>query len=195
MALKRFSGSRSMTRLRQILAFAVIVMVIILVLAFVRLRTQNGSEEKPERPQDPEAALSIRGFRHTATSEGRISWILNAESAKLFSDQNRAELSDVDVLFFTEDRSSARLTSRKGELDTETQNVSVSGSVLGQYEEYILTTESLHYIEDSNIIYADTHIAVAGDNSRFTADSGKFEIDTGTLTLEGRVQVRMNESN
>ncbi|MFW6081171.1 MAG: LPS export ABC transporter periplasmic protein LptC [Desulfosalsimonas sp.] len=178
---------------RRILATALIVLAVLLVLAFVRYRMQTGSVEKPQRPEGTGATLAIKGFSHTATSEGRTSWILNAESARLFSERNMAQLSEVDVTFFTEDGGSVHLTAQKGEFDTETRDMSVSGSVLGRYEGYILTTESLHYTNESNIIDTEAAVSVAGDNSIFTADSGKFELDTETLILDGHVEVRMNQ--
>lgn len=182
-----------MKSFRRILAFAVTVLAILLVLAFVRYRMQTDSVEKPQRPESTEADLSVKGFSHTATSQGRTSWILNADSARLFSGRNRAELSEVDVTFFTENRSSVDLTAQKGEFNTETKDMSVSGSVLVRHEGYILTTESLHYTNESNIIDTDAPVSVAGDNSRFTASSAEFELDTGTLILDGHVQVRMNQ--
>lgn len=182
-----------MKSFRRILAFAVTVLAILLVLAFVRYRMQTGSVEKPQRPESTEADLSVKGFSHTATSQGRTSWILNADSARLFSGRNRAELSEVDVTFFTENRSNVHLTAQKGEFNTETKDMSVSGSVLVRHEGYILTTESLHYTNESNIIDTDAPVSVAGDNSRFTASSAEFELDTGTLILDGHVQVRMNQ--
>ncbi|MFW5975198.1 MAG: LPS export ABC transporter periplasmic protein LptC [Desulfosalsimonas sp.] len=189
----RFSRFRSMKSFRRILAFTVTVLAILLVLAFVRYRMQTGSVEKPQKPESSEADLSVKGFNHTATSQGRTSWILSAESARMFSDRNRAELTDVDVTFFTENRSSVHLTAQKGEFNTETKNMSASGSVLGRHKGYILTTESLHYTSESNIIDTDAPVSVAGDSSRFTADSGKFELDTETLILDGHVEVRMNQ--
>ncbi len=193
MGIARFSRFRGVSGFRRILAFAVILMAALLVLAFVRFRMQTESADRPEPPESTEAALSIKGFRHTATSDGRTSWILNAESAKLFSDSNRAELSSVDVTFFMENGDRVHLTAQKGEFDTQSRDMSVSGSVLGRHQGYLLTTENLHYRHDSHIIYTDTHIAVTGENSRFTADSGKFELDTNTLILDGHVNVRMNQ--
>ncbi|MCF8111370.1 MAG: LPS export ABC transporter periplasmic protein LptC [Desulfobacteraceae bacterium] len=193
MGLNRFPGFLSKAGFRRILAFAVTVMVILLVLAFVRFRMQFDTPEKPEPPDDTEAALTIKGFRHTAASEGRTSWTVNAESARLFPERNLAELSDVDATFFTKDGSPVHLSAKKGKLDTGTRNISMNGSVLGRHKGFILRTENLHYKHDSNIIYTDTHLRITGDDSSFSADSGKFEVDTGTLILEGHVLVRMNQ--
>ncbi|MCF8025090.1 MAG: LPS export ABC transporter periplasmic protein LptC [Desulfobacteraceae bacterium] len=192
MGSNRFSRFPGVKGFRRILASVVIVIAVLLVLAFVRSRFQTGSGEKPPQPENTEAALTIKGFSHTAVNEGRTSWVLNAESARLFSARNRAELSDVDVTFFPKDRDRVHLTAQKGVFDTKNRNISISDSVVGRYQGYVLRTESLHYKRDSRIIYTDTHVMVAGDNSRFTADSGKFNIDSNTLTLDGHVRVRMN---
>lgn len=170
----------------------VILIVILLTLVFVKFRVQNNTAEKPRRPNGAEAALSIKGFRHKATSEGRTSWILNAESARLFSDQNRAELSDVNMTFYTKDRKQMHLTAQNGEFDTNTRDISLMGSVTGRYQGYTLTSENLHYNNESRIIYTNTHVKVKGKNLQFTADSGEFKINPKTLILDGSVQVRMN---
>lgn len=193
LGLNRFSGFLSKAGFRRIIAFTVIVMAILLVLGFVRLRMQIDSQQKPEPPERSEADLSIKGFRHTAADEGRGKWIVEAESARLFSGRNMADLSDVDVTFFSEEKTPMNLSAQKGILNTKTRDMSMSGSVLGRHQGYILTTENLHYSHDSNIIYTDSHLTMAGDDSLFSADSGRFELDTSTLILEGHVLVRMNQ--
>ncbi|MFW6335111.1 MAG: LPS export ABC transporter periplasmic protein LptC, partial [Desulfosalsimonas sp.] len=85
------------------------------------------------------------------------------------------------------------LSGRRGEFNTKTRDMSISGSVLGRYDGYILTTQSLHYTDGSNIIYTDSGITVIGSSSRFSANSGKFELDTGSLILDGHVDVRVNK--
>jgi len=180
-------------RYKRILTLVIIILAGLLVFAFVRSRMQTRSVEKPDAPEDSAATLSINGFRHTATREARTSWILEATTAKLYSGENRATLSDVQMRFFPEDRDEVRLTAEKGQFNTQTRNVSVSGSVVCRYSGYVLNTENLHYQHDSNIIYAETKIAVAGQNSRFTADSGEFEINTGILRLNGNVKAQINQ--
>ena len=154
-------------RYKRILTLVIIILAALLVLAFVRFRMQ--------------------------TREARTSWVLEAATAKLYSGENRATLSDVQMRFFPEDRDEVRLTGAKGQFNTQTRNVSVSGSVVCRYSGYVLNTENLHYQHDSNIIYAESEIAVAGQNSQFTADSGEFEINTGTLRLNGNVEARINQ--
>lgn len=193
MGLNRFSGFLSRAGFRRIIAFAAIIMAILLVLGFVRLRMQIDSQQKPEPPESTEADLSIKGFRHTAADEDHGAWIVKAESARLFSDRNMAELSDVDVMFFAREATPVHLSSQKGNLDTKTRDMSMSGSVLGRYQGYVLTTENLHYSHDSHIIYTNSHLTITEGDSRVSADSGKFELDTSTLILEGHVLVRMNQ--
>lgn len=180
-------------RYKRILTLVIIILAGLLVLAFVRFRMQTRLVEKPDAPENSAATLSINGFRHTATREARTSWILEAATAKLYSGENQATLSDVQMRFFPEGRGAVRLTGEKGQFNTQTRNVSVSGSVVCRYSGYVLNTENLHYQHDSNIIYAESEISVAGQNSQFTADSGEFEINTGTLRLSGNVEARINQ--
>ncbi|MFP4193565.1 MAG: LPS export ABC transporter periplasmic protein LptC [Desulfosalsimonas sp.] len=193
MGADRFYGLLNKTGFRRILAFVLTTMLILLVIVFVRFRVQFDTAEKPEPPEDTEADLTIKGFRHTADGEDRTSWTVYAESARLFSDRDLAELSEVDLTFFTKDGSPVHLSAKEGKMNTETRDISVSGSVLCRHKDYILMTENLHYRNESNIIYTDTPLAVTGNDSSSSADSGKFELDTGTLNLDGHVLVRMNQ--
>ena len=186
----KLSGAR---RYKQILMLVIIILTGLLVIAFVRFRMQSRPVEKPDAPENSTATLSINGFRHTATREGRTSWILEAATAKLYSDENQAMMSDVEMRFFPEDQSKVQMTANKGQFNTRTRNMSVSGSVVCRYSGYVLNTENLHYQHESNIIYTETEIAVNGQNMQVTADSGEFEIDTGTLRLSGHVEAQVRQ--
>lgn len=180
-------------RYKRMLMLVIIILAGLLVLVFVRFRMQSRPVEQADTPENSAATLSINGFRHTATREGRTSWILEAATAKLYSDENQAIMSNVEMRFFPEDQGKVQLTADRGQFNTRTRNMSVSGSVVCRYSGYVLNTENLHYQHESNIMYTESEIAVAGQNLQVTADSGEFEIDTGTLRLSGHVKARINQ--
>ncbi|MBS3809215.1 MAG: LPS export ABC transporter periplasmic protein LptC, partial [Desulfobacterales bacterium] len=181
MGIVKFPDFRSLRGWKLILTAAIIVTTALLVLVFIRYRMETGPAKTPQALDETKATLSIKGFHHTATRKGRTSLILDAESARLYSDQNRAVLSNVEATFFAADRSEAHLTSEKGELNTKTRDMSASGSVTCRYKGYVLKTENLHYKHESRIIYTDTPLTVIGPESRFKADSGRFEIKSNKL--------------
>lgn len=178
---------RYRTGYKRIFALSLAAIAALLVLVFVRSRMQLPPADHAVAPEPSEASLSIQRFHHTATRNGKTRWILNAASAKMFSGQNRAVLSDIRMTLFTANRNEVELEAESGVLDTSTRDMRVSGSVVARYPGYVMKTESLHYQHDLHILYTTADIGITGQNARFTADSAKFELDTGRLVLEGRV--------
>ena len=180
------------TRYKQAGLLAIVVIAVLLATVFVRFRMQTGYEEQTEKENTSEAALTINGFEHTATRDGKTEWVLNAATAEIYSDQNKAVLTDIEMTAFGSDGTEVKLFADTGELDTKTRDMTVEKSVVARYPGYELRTESLHYDHELHILYTDQKVVIHGENMRISGDSATVELQKDQVTLEGHVNSWMD---
>ena len=180
------------TRYQQTAILAIVLIVAALAGVFIRFRMQADTGRQTQQAAGSDAALSISGFEHTATRNGRTEWILQAAMARMYSEKQTAVLTDIEMKVFAADSTQIELTADEGEFHTKTRDMQVRGSVVARYPGYTLRTESLHYRHDSHILYTNEPVIVTGANSRIRADSAQFEIKTRQVSLKGDVQAWMN---
>lgn len=180
------------TRYKQAGLLAIVLIAVLLTTVFVRFRLQTDPEEQTEKASTSEAALTINGFEHTATRDGKTEWVLNAATAEVYSDQNRAVLSDIEMTAFDADGTEVKLFADTGELDTKTRDMTVEKSVVARYPGYELRTESLHYKHELHILYTDQKVVIHGENMQISGDSATVELQKNQVTLEGHIKSWMD---
>jgi lipopolysaccharide export system protein LptC len=137
---------------------------------------------------DTKAALKLNIVKQISKKNGITQWKLKAATATLLKNENRAVLTDVDVVFFTKDNKKVHLKCKKGFLDTITHDMSFSDNVVIRYDGAVMKTDKLHYTKKEHIIYTDSHIRVEKKNSRLEADSMITRLNNDTLVLKGHVK-------
>lgn len=175
-------------RLKWFLWLAILVTIGLIVTVFVNYRISTNIVDTPAAPEDTRATLSINNFEHVAMKEGRKQLVLNAESAKLFSDQQMAVLTKLSATIFTNDQQPIVLTADSGRLDLSTKDMTASGGVIARHPQYALKTEHLKYIQESHMMRIDAPVEITGDFARFRADSATYDTETGTIIFEGHVE-------
>ena len=98
------------------------------------------------------------GVTHTPTTDGIRSAIGQFDTVYVFEDSSRLDLRGVDLeLFDATGRKTATLTSRTGELDTNTQAMIARGNVrlVTVAENRIIETEELHYDPATRRVWSD----------------------------------------
>lgn len=143
---------------------------------------------------DSKAALMLDSMHQTSTRNGVKEWTLDASSAKLLKDQNRALMEDVSVVFFMENGGKVRLTSARGALDTKTHDMTFSDKVVVTYGEYTLETDELHYDKKRHILYSTVHIRIMDKESLLEADAMETDLNRSTTRLKGNVRGRFSET-
>ncbi len=136
---------------------------------------------------DSTALMKLEQLEQISKKNGITQWALKASSAKLLSDENKALLSDVFVTFYTKDNEIITLSSKNGELDTQTHDMSFHDTVIVRYENAVLETQTLHYHKKEHIIYTQTRIIIHNEDSFVEADAMKTELDTRTIVFEGNI--------
>jgi LPS export ABC transporter protein LptC len=172
------------------LGLTIVILLIFgaLTMVFVQLKRHQGqhSIEIPKSAGD--ALLTLAGFEKTAVRNGRKQWKLDAESAELMEGGGTVRLHIPKVDFFLEDGDRVALTATQGELDTDTNDITVQGAVHLSNDRYIMQTDSLVYHHDTKMLEARQPVSVTGQGMSLTADSMIYDITTNQARFSGHVK-------
>jgi len=134
------------------------------------------------------ADMSIGKIHQTATRDGRKEWSLEAGSAQYNQTNKQVILKDLSLTFFLEDNGSVYLTANQGILNSDSNDIDVSGNIVIKKDPYTLTTENLSYKHESRIIFADVPVTISGNSAEISADSASLDLNTKKIVLEGNVE-------
>jgi len=151
------------------------------------------SESIPESVE-PDATLSIGKIHHTATRKGKKEWSLEAGSANYIGKTSQMVLKDLMVRFFIDETSEITLAAEKGILNTDSNDIEVSGNVVVINKEYKLLTERLNYANDKRVLYSTAPVTISGPAVHLTADTISFDLNTQKVTLEGSVETTLDNN-
>ncbi|WP_321493154.1 LPS export ABC transporter periplasmic protein LptC [uncultured Desulfobacter sp.] len=144
---------------------------------------------------DDKAALKLNVFEQISKKNGITEWKLKASSATLLKDRNKALLKDVDIFFYTDQNTQVHLTAATGEFDTQTHDMTFSQQVVVQYQQYTLTSETLHYAKKMHIIRSDSEVTVDDKDSIIKADTMEIALNQDLIILKGHVEGQFSEKN
>jgi len=151
------------------------------------------SESIPESVE-PDATLSIGKIHQTATRKGKKEWSLEANSARYVDKTSQMVLKDLMVTFFLDDKSEITLAADKGILNTDSNDIEVSGNVVVKNKEYKLLTERLNYAHDKRVLYSTAPVTISGPSAHLAADTISFDLNTKKVTLEGSVETTLDNN-
>ena len=137
---------------------------------------------------DSKAALKLNILKQISKKNGIKEWELNAASATVLKDEDKAELIDVSITFFTKDNKKVHLISELGFLNTKTHDMKFSKNVVVRYETSTLETDKLQYNKKKHIIYSNTHVKFTREASVIEADSMITNLNDNQTILKGHVK-------
>lgn len=177
----------------------ILVILLILLLAgltglYYRQKLFSGNIVLEDISIDSKASLLLNMIHQTSTRNSVKEWTLDASSAKLLKNENKALMEDVNVVFFTKDSKQIHLTSAKGLLDTKTHDMTFSDKVVITYEDYTLETRELHYNKKRHILYSTVHIIIMDKESILEADTMEMDINKSITRLKGNVKGIFSET-
>jgi LPS export ABC transporter protein LptC len=143
---------------------------------------------------DSEAALKLNLMKQVSKKNGITEWELEASTATLVKEQDRAVLTDVSVVFYTRDNTQVFLTSDQGILNTRTHDIDFSGNVVVRHLTYTLKTDKLHYKKKPHIIHADTKVRLESSDSVMEADTMETRLAENKVILQGHVKGKFSEA-
>jgi len=142
---------------------------------------------------DTKAALKLNVLKQISKKNGIKEWALNAASATLLKDEDKAVLIDISIIFYTKDNKEVHLTSQKGILNTKTHDMFFSDNVVVTHDTSVMKTDKLHYNKKEHIIHSDTHVMLEKNGSVIIADSMTTRLNDNNIILKGHVKGTFSE--
>ena len=183
-----------MKKLRLILGIAAVAIVAAIVIVLVVTYNQrNESADVPKIPGeelvgediesgDVPASLEARTITYTESKDGTTLWEINADEARFYKDEDRSEFDNINVVFFYQDTYELTLSGDRGVLDNESKNIDLSENVtITAWEDYVLTTDTLHFDSVGNEISTDDPIELTGTDLSFHGTGLTFDLENEEL--------------
>jgi LPS export ABC transporter protein LptC len=181
------------SRLKKVKKLSIFLLVVILltvgmiVSVFIGYRQVSNAPELLFTSIKDGANLSLGKIRQTSTRDGKKEWSLEADSANYMESEKKVELKNLSVIYFLEDNREVYLKADQGILQTDTNDIEVSGNVVIRNEEFQMKTEHLNYEHDRRIIICDQSIRVLGQGGELTAESAEYDLNADKVVLKGNV--------
>jgi len=86
------------------------------------------------------------------------------------------------------DNQNVTLTANKGELNSKTNDMTLSGSIVAEIPPYTLATENLYYEHRLRIIHANKPVKMTGASMSMKADTMTYAINTEVIKCNGNVE-------
>lgn len=156
------------------------------------LRKQRGTPLPSPKEIATDALMTLIGVHQTATKEGKVQWELDADSARLETENGRMILTGPKVDFLMEDGSKVHLTALKGVLDTRTNDMAARGQVHVRNEHYELETEHLKYEHQARVLNSKSPVRITGPAFDLRADRMTYNLEESRAYFDGRVEGNLN---
>ena len=171
-----------------------VILLLIIFGYFLFDKLQTAPVEIKAMDIDTKAALVLNQLKQLSKKNGITEWELNADSARLFKEEDKAVLDKVHVKFFTKDNKEVNLESKKGNLNTKSHDMTFSDQVIVTYEGAQLKTDQLQYHKKKHIITSVSSVLFEKDRSLIKGDSMLLDLNTNTIVLKGNVKGQFSES-
>ncbi|MFK5954650.1 MAG: LPS export ABC transporter periplasmic protein LptC [Desulfobacterium sp.] len=143
---------------------------------------------------DSKTLIALGAMRQTSTRNGIKEWTLDATSARILKEEHLAILEDVSAHFFLTNGGEIHLTSRSGSIDTETQDMTFSDTVVVRHQDRRLETDRLQYEKKRHIIYSTTPVVLTTPQARLTADQLTVNLNAHVVHLKGNFEGSFSEN-
>ena len=153
------SRRRRTRQLKWVLAAVIVLCLSTVIALFTRYQRRHDPADTAQTGAPDDATVSVGRVEHTAPRRGRVEWRLSADAVRYLNEEKKAIFESVDITFFTENGEEIRLAAHEGELDTETQNIRITGDVRVTSGGYRLETPKLRYAHDRKVFIAEEMIA------------------------------------
>jgi LPS export ABC transporter protein LptC len=186
MAAKTYSRGR---KLKILALVAGGTLLGLLVAVYAGYRIVMKSPEKLIEYIAEDAKLSLGKIQQTATRDGKTEWRLDAVSARYLEEDRQVQLEELVVTFFMDSGQEVQLSATDGVLNTESNDIEVSGEVKISNQEYTLKTTQLQYRHEIRVIFSTAPVVIHRRvGGQLSADTLHLDLKTNKLQLEGNVR-------
>jgi LPS export ABC transporter protein LptC len=181
-------------RLITILIAAMLLVTAVILSAFWWRSRPEGAKRIPQLSDAvaPGLRMAIGRMKQSASRQGILQWDLEAANARYLEESNQMLLERPEVLFYTKENRSVRLTAAQGLLNTQTNDIEASGGVTVQSDPYTIITDRMVYRHDTRIISSQAPVTVRSGTEQIKADKMEIDLNTQRVRMQGNVAGRFS---
>ena len=138
------------------------------------------------------ANLSLGKIKQTATRDGIKEWSLEAGSALYIENEKKAVLKNLFITYFLKDQSEVYIEAEQGILQTDTNDIEVSGNVVIRNDSYQLKTRRLTYEHEQRLIISNDPVHISGEDVELSAATLKYDLNANKIVLTGNVEAAIS---
>jgi LPS export ABC transporter protein LptC len=176
----------------------ILTIIVLATVGAVGLRFYRERQARVDKPAAaetaPGASMALANVRQTAIKDGIKEWHLEAAAATLQEAEHKMILTQPRVEFYLQSGDILTLTAQKGILDTETNDIEVSGQVVMRHQDYTLMGEAFAYNHDRHALVSQAPVEIRGKRFNLTAQQMRVDLDTQQTELAGDVKGILNDA-
>jgi LPS export ABC transporter protein LptC len=181
-------------RISLILGLIVVATIAAVALRFHQERQTREDKPAAENKTPPGASMALANVRQTAVKDGIREWHLEAVAATLREAEHKMVLDQPRVEFYLHSGGVVTLTARKGILDTESNDMVVSGQVMVKNQDYTLMGEAFSYTHDQHRLVSQAPVEIRSERLHLTAQQMMVDLQTHRTELAGNVKGILNDA-
>lgn len=185
-------------RLSLILTGIILITVGAVALRFIENRQDRDRQQDDSQASatdvPPGASMALSNVRQTSIKDGVKEWHLDAASATLLEAEHKMVLNEPRVEFFMQNGETLTLTAQEGVLDTESNDIQVSGNVIVHHQSYTLTGEAFAYTHANQHLVSQAPVEINSDRMDLSAARMTVDLKTQQTEFAGNVKGRINEA-
>ena len=163
------------------------IFLCIIIAVFIKHRNTVKKPEQFVSAMPKEVDVSLGEIYHEAIKNGKKEWCLKALAGNYAEASKQMILKKLSVTFFLKDNSEITLTADGGILNTNSNDMDVSGNIIVKNKDYTVFADKFHYDHNNRIIHADAPVKIEGETINLTAQTMTVNLNTNKLQLDGDV--------
>lgn len=172
--------------------------LLVFLLAF--LASGCGPEENGQAPPASGGVplQALEGMILRESQAGRLRWVLRADSAFHYGDEEKTLLLGVHVDFYNDrgDSVRSRLTAREGEIDPKSRNLVARDSVVVSTQDgIVLETEELWWDHALGKVVSDRFVRLTRGESVVTGIGIESDVSLRSYVIRKHVEAQLREGN
>ena len=144
--------------------------------------------------EDKSVGVKMSGIHYSSTRDGKVEWVLDADSATTFKLGEKTRFDSVKLTFYASDATTYQLKANIGRVDESSGEVVAEGDVHVESLDgkYSLKTDRLNYSSEMKRFTTDNKVEILASGIDVTGIGLIVDIESGRLKIEEDVRAVFN---
>lgn len=174
-------------RLKLVLTSIILIALCALVFVYLAYRRSIAELTPVIAEVKADGKIALEQIRQSASKDGRTQWSLDAKAVSYDHEHHRATFDEPQVTYFVENDEPVQLTAKRGVVETDSKDMSISGGIEMQQKKYRMRTDKLRYSHAQRRIEVETPVTISGDTFEVKANGMHMELDNKRAFFTGNV--------